>query len=106
MKRKSVAQYDVPEEFRQRLDDDVELAEAFRALTPGRQKGYLLYFGAAKQSATRTARMEKSAPRILKGLGLNDEPRWLVTNGPEVLRANPFDLGHDSRRTSISTVNN
>lgn len=70
--KKTVAQFDMPEEFRQRLDDDVELAEAFRALTPGRQKGYLLYFAAAKQSATRTARVEKHAPRILKGLGLDD----------------------------------
>ncbi len=69
---KSVAQFEVPEELRQRLDDDPELAEAFRALTPGRQKGYLLYFAAAKQSAPRTARVEKHVPRILKGLGLND----------------------------------
>ena len=72
VKKKSVAQYDVPEEFRQRLDDDAELADAFRALTPGRQKGYLLHFAAAKQSATRAARVEKHALRILKGLGLDD----------------------------------
>jgi uncharacterized protein YdeI (YjbR/CyaY-like superfamily) len=69
---KSAAQYDVPEEFQKRLDDDSELAEAFHALTPGRQKGYLLHFAAAKQSATRAARVEKHAPRILKGLGLDD----------------------------------
>jgi uncharacterized protein YdeI (YjbR/CyaY-like superfamily) len=69
---KSVAQFAVPEEFQKRLDDDPELAEAFHSLTPGRQKGYLLYFGGAKQAATRTARVEKHAPRILKGLGLND----------------------------------
>jgi uncharacterized protein YdeI (YjbR/CyaY-like superfamily) len=54
------------------LDDDAELAKAFYALTPGRQKGYLLYFAAAKQSTTRTARVEKHALRILKGLGLDD----------------------------------
>lgn len=72
VKEKSVAQYDVPEEFQRRLNDDVELAKAFHALTPGRRKGYLLYFVAAKQSATRTARVEKHAPRILKGLGLDD----------------------------------
>jgi uncharacterized protein YdeI (YjbR/CyaY-like superfamily) len=72
VKMKGVAQFDVPEEFRRRLDDDAKLAEAFRALTPGRQKGYLLHFAGAKQSATRTARVEKHATRILKGLGLND----------------------------------
>jgi uncharacterized protein YdeI (YjbR/CyaY-like superfamily) len=72
VKKKSVAQFEVPEEFQRRLDDDVELAKAFRALTPGRQTGYLLHFGAAKQSATRAARVEKHAPRILQGLGLND----------------------------------
>jgi uncharacterized protein YdeI (YjbR/CyaY-like superfamily) len=69
---KSAAQFDVPEEFLRRLEDEPELAEAFRALTPGRQKGYLLHFAGAKQSATRTARVEKQAPRILKGLGLDD----------------------------------
>ncbi len=72
VKKKSVAQFDVPAEFQQRLDDDVALAKAFRALTPGRQRGYLLHFAAAKQSATRTARVEKHAPRILQGLGLDD----------------------------------
>jgi uncharacterized protein YdeI (YjbR/CyaY-like superfamily) len=72
VKMKGVADFEVPEEFRDRLDDDPQLAEAFYALTPGRQKGYLLHFAAAKQSATRAARVEKHAPRILKGLGLND----------------------------------
>jgi uncharacterized protein YdeI (YjbR/CyaY-like superfamily) len=69
---KGVAQYDVPEDLQMRLDDDPRLAEAFHALTPGRQKGYLLHFAGAKQSATRAARVEKHAPRILKGLGLDD----------------------------------
>jgi len=69
---KVVAQFDVPEEFQQRLEDDPKLAKAFHALTPGRQKGYLLHFAQAKQSATRSARVEKHAPRILKGLGLDD----------------------------------
>jgi uncharacterized protein YdeI (YjbR/CyaY-like superfamily) len=69
---KSAAQFDVPEEFLKRLDDDPKLAEAFHALTPGRQKGYLLHFAGAKQSATRAARVEKHVPRILKGLGLDD----------------------------------
>jgi uncharacterized protein YdeI (YjbR/CyaY-like superfamily) len=72
VKMKTAAQFPVPEEFRQRLDDDPKLAEAFRALTPGRQKGYLLHFGGAKQSSTRSARVAKHAPRILQGLGLDD----------------------------------
>jgi uncharacterized protein YdeI (YjbR/CyaY-like superfamily) len=72
VKMKSVAQFNVPEEFQKRLDHDPKLAEAFYALTPGRQKGYLLHFDGAKQSATRAARVEKHAPRILKGLGLLD----------------------------------
>ncbi len=69
---KSAAQFDMPQEFLTRLDDDPELAEAFHALTPGRQKGYLLHFAGAKQATTRAARVEKHAPRILKGLGLDD----------------------------------
>jgi uncharacterized protein YdeI (YjbR/CyaY-like superfamily) len=69
---KSAAQFDVPEEFLTRLDDDPKLAEAFHALTPGRQRGYLLHFAGAKLSATRAARVEKHVPRILKGLGLDD----------------------------------
>jgi uncharacterized protein YdeI (YjbR/CyaY-like superfamily) len=69
---KSAAQFDMPEEFLRSLDDDPKLAEAFHALTPGRQKGYLLHFAGAKQSATRAARVEKHVPRILKGLGLDD----------------------------------
>jgi uncharacterized protein YdeI (YjbR/CyaY-like superfamily) len=69
---KSVAQFDAPQEFQERLDDDPKLAEAFHSLTAGRQKGYLLHFAGAKQSATRAARVEKHVPRILKGLGLDD----------------------------------
>ncbi len=69
---KSVAQFEMPEEFRLRLDEDPALDEAFRALTPGRQKAYLLHFAGAKQSATRAARVDKHAPRIRQGLGLDD----------------------------------
>ena len=69
---KTAAEFAVPEEFLARLEDDPKLAEAFHALTPGRQKGYLLHFAGAKQSATRTARVAKHAPRILQGLGLDD----------------------------------
>ena len=72
VKMRSAEQFDVPEEFQKRLNNDPKLAEAFHALTPGRQRGYLLHFAGAKQSATRTARVKKHAPRILKGLGLDD----------------------------------
>jgi uncharacterized protein YdeI (YjbR/CyaY-like superfamily) len=72
VKMRSAAQFDVPEEFQKRLDGDPKLAKAFHALTPGRQKGYLLHFAGAKQSATRAARVEKHAVRILSGLGLDD----------------------------------
>ena len=72
VRKKTVADFDVPKEFQQRMDDDPALAEGFHALTPGRQKGYLLYFAAAKQSSTRAARVEKHAPRIIRGLGLDD----------------------------------
>ncbi len=73
VKLKSAAEFAVPEEFKRRLDDDPRLAAAFRALTPGRQRGYLLYFASAKQSSTRAARVEKHASRIQKGLGLLDD---------------------------------
>jgi uncharacterized protein YdeI (YjbR/CyaY-like superfamily) len=69
---KSAGEFEVPEEFQTRLEHEPKLAAAFHALTPGRQKGYLLHFAGAKQSATRTARVAKQAPRILRGLGLDD----------------------------------
>ncbi|MBX7214703.1 MAG: YdeI/OmpD-associated family protein [Thermoflexales bacterium] len=69
---KKTAEFAVPEEFQRRLDEDPALEEAFHALTPGRQRAYLLFFGGAKQSTTRTARVEKCAPRILQGKGLDD----------------------------------
>lgn len=72
VRMKDVAQFNVPEEFQKRLDRDPGLAAAFRALTPGRQKRYLLYFAGAKRPATRAARVEKHAPRIMSGLGMDD----------------------------------
>lgn len=69
---KGTAEFAVPEEFRKRLDGDGRLKKAFEALTPGRQRGYLLYFAGAKQSTTREARVEKCVPRILEGMGLKD----------------------------------
>jgi uncharacterized protein YdeI (YjbR/CyaY-like superfamily) len=60
---------DMPDELVEALDADPELAEAFQALTPGRQKSYLFNLNQAKQSATRTARIEKFRDRILAGKG-------------------------------------
>ena len=69
---KPTAEFAVPEEFQKRLDATPALAEAFHALTPGRQRAYLLYLSTAKQSKTREARIDKCAPQIMKGKGLND----------------------------------
>jgi uncharacterized protein YdeI (YjbR/CyaY-like superfamily) len=63
---------EIPEEFRRKLDDNPELQDAFEALTPGRQRGYLLYFSGAKQSRTRESRVEQHTERILAGKGIND----------------------------------
>lgn len=69
---KKTKEYDIPEEFQVKLDADPALKEAFYSLTPGRQRGYLLHFAAAKQAKTREARVEKLIPQILSGKGLND----------------------------------
>lgn len=69
---KRVAEFPMPAEFRARLDADAKLAAAFRALTPGRQKAYLLHFGGAKRAETRAARVATHVPRIRRGLGLDD----------------------------------
>lgn len=69
---KKTKEYPVPEEFQQVLNKDKALKKAFEALTPGRQRGYLLHFAQPKQAKTRTARIEKATPHILAGKGLND----------------------------------
>jgi uncharacterized protein YdeI (YjbR/CyaY-like superfamily) len=69
---KKTAAFTVAEEFQQKLDKSRVLKNAFETLTPGRQRGYLLYFSAAKQAKTREARIAKCIPQILKGEGLND----------------------------------
>jgi uncharacterized protein YdeI (YjbR/CyaY-like superfamily) len=69
---KKTTEYKVPEEFQKKLDKTPTLKTAFEALTPGRQRGYILYFSAPKQSKTRESRIEKSIPQIRKGKGLND----------------------------------
>jgi uncharacterized protein YdeI (YjbR/CyaY-like superfamily) len=62
----------IPEEFQNKLDEIPALKTAFDALTPGRQRGYILYFSAAKQSKTRESRVEKCLQQILNGKGLDD----------------------------------
>ena len=72
VKLKKTSDYSIPEEFQARLNKKPALKKAFEALTPGRQRAYIFYFGQAKQSKTREARVEKYIPKILDGLGLKD----------------------------------
>ena len=69
MKPKTTSDLPVPEELSERFRRDPRFKRAFEALTPGRQRSYLYHFAAAKQSATRTARIEKSLPAIFEGRG-------------------------------------
>jgi uncharacterized protein YdeI (YjbR/CyaY-like superfamily) len=72
VKMKKTSEFKMPDEFKKTLEDNPDLKSAFRALTPGRQRGYLLYFSQAKQSKTRESRIEKSISKILEGKGLTD----------------------------------
>ncbi|WP_126650689.1 YdeI/OmpD-associated family protein [Chryseobacterium aureum] len=69
---KKTKEFEMAEEFQHKLDQDPALKEAFKSLTPGRQRAYLLHFSSAKQSKTREARIEKCIPQIMDGIGLND----------------------------------
>jgi uncharacterized protein YdeI (YjbR/CyaY-like superfamily) len=69
---KETTEFNTPEEFQSRLDEIPALKTAFGALTPGRQRAYLLYFSAPKQSKTRAARVERCMQQILDGKGLDD----------------------------------
>jgi len=70
---KKTIEFIVPEEFQYKLDEIPALKTAFYALTPGRQRAYILYFSAPKQSKTRESRVEKYIQQILNGKGLNDQ---------------------------------
>ena len=70
---KKTSEFIIPEEFQNKLDEIPALKTAFDALTPGRQRAYVLYFSAPKQSKTREARIGKFMQQILSGKGLNDE---------------------------------
>lgn len=69
---KKTIEYKIPEEFISILNEMPELKKAFHTLTPGRQRGYLLYFSAAKQAKTRESRIEKYLQKILDGKGIDD----------------------------------
>ena len=69
---KKTAEFTMPEEFKNKLDKDPALKTAFKSLTPGRQRAYLLHFSQPKQTQTRESRIEKCTPHILNGKGLND----------------------------------
>ena len=70
---KKTAEFKGPGEFQDKLNKKPALNTAFHALTPGRQRAYLLYFSAPKQSKTRVSRVDKCIAQILKGNGLNDQ---------------------------------
>lgn len=70
---KKTSEFPIPEELQNKLDAMPALKTAFKALTPGRQRAYILHFSAPKQSKTRVSRIEKCIPKILNGKGLNDE---------------------------------
>ena len=70
---KKTTDFIIPEEFQNKLDEIPALKTAFYALTPGRQRAYILYFSAPKQSKTRESRVEKCMQQILNGKGLNDQ---------------------------------
>ncbi|HVU96412.1 MAG TPA: DUF1801 domain-containing protein [Puia sp.] len=74
VKLKKTSEFPMPEEFKKKLDKRPALEKAFYALTPGRQRAYLLHFSQPKMARTREARVEKYVPQILKGLGIDDDP--------------------------------
>jgi uncharacterized protein YdeI (YjbR/CyaY-like superfamily) len=69
---KKPTEFKIADEFKTKLDENPALKTAFEALTPGRQRAYLLFFAAPKLAKTREARVEKSVPQILMGKGLDD----------------------------------
>ena len=69
---KKITEHKVPEELQRKLDANAAFKTAFKTLTPGRQRAYLLHFSSAKQAQTREARIEKCTPDILKGIGFNE----------------------------------
>ncbi|GJM27714.1 MAG: hypothetical protein DHS20C17_03490 [Cyclobacteriaceae bacterium] len=73
VKMKKTTEFEIPDELIKAFEHNSDLETAFNALTPGRQRGYLLYFSQAKQPKTRVSRIEKSMPKIFEGKGVNDK---------------------------------
>ena len=69
---KKTRDYTIPKELQNKLDESPDFKAAFEALTPGRQRGYIIYFSQPKQSQTRKSRIEKSIPQIFAGKGIHD----------------------------------
>lgn len=69
---KKIEEQKIPQELEEIFKQDKDFEKAFKSLTPGRQRAYLLHFSSAKQSATRISRIEKAKPQIFAGKGLND----------------------------------
>ncbi len=69
---KKIEEYKIPEELEAVFKENPDFEKAFKALTPGRQRAYMLHFSSAKQEATRFSRIEKYIPKIMQGKGLND----------------------------------
>jgi len=72
VKMKKSSEFNIPQEFKDKLNQSPSLEAAFKALTPGRQRGYLLHFSQPKQSKTRVSRIEKCIPKIMEGKGFHD----------------------------------
>lgn len=75
VQKKMTSEFPVPLELKEKFRQEPRFKKAFEALTPGRQRGYLHHFAAAKQAATRTARIEKAMPAIFEGRGFLERPR-------------------------------
>lgn len=75
VQKKRTSEFPVPLELEEKFRQEPRFKKAFEALTPGRQRGYLHHFAAAKQPATRTARIEKAMPAIFEGRGFLERPR-------------------------------
>lgn len=73
VKTKKTSEFEMVSEFKGVLEENLDVKKAFEALTPGRQRSYLLYFSQAKQSKTRLSRIEKAIPKMIEGKGYNEK---------------------------------